>query len=137
MTQNEILKAISEGDIIECEVHTYSMEDDEYGWPKRKERPDRCEWKEVSHSEVFAMLARGFDTARLRVKDNSIKTKILALREDIAGINKQITELQDSCEHKNVKKEHKGDSGNYCRDDDRYWIEYDCPDCMKTWSEDV
>lgn len=47
-----------------------------------------------------------------------------------------IKHIQNNCEHKNVDKKYRGDIGNWCPSDDRYWIEYTCRDCNKFWTED-
>lgn len=45
-------------------------------------------------------------------------------------------DLQEICNHPNVDKKYKGNSGNYDPSADSYWIEYRCPDCGKFWIED-
>ena len=44
--------------------------------------------------------------------------------------------LQSKCTHPDVLIKHRGDTGNYDRTADCYWIEYKCPDCGKQWSVD-
>lgn len=45
-------------------------------------------------------------------------------------------ELQNHCNHVNVDKQYKGNSGNYDPTADSYWIEFKCSDCGKFWIED-
>ena len=44
--------------------------------------------------------------------------------------------LQNLCPHPNASKKHCGDTGNWDRSEDSYWIEYKCPDCKKFWTVD-
>jgi hypothetical protein len=45
-------------------------------------------------------------------------------------------ELQTICKHPSADKKYRGDSGNWDRSQDSYWIEFKCPDCGKRWIED-
>lgn len=45
-------------------------------------------------------------------------------------------ELRSLCSHPNVSKKYCGDTGNWDRSQDSYWIEYKCPDCNKFWTVD-
>lgn len=46
----------------------------------------------------------------------------------------ELSKLQNICQHPNVMKTHKGDTGNYDPTQDSYWIEFHCPDCGKRWN---
>ena len=37
--------------------------------------------------------------------------------------------LQNECTHPNMTATHGGDTGNYDRSANCYWIDYRCPDC--------
>jgi hypothetical protein len=54
----------------------------------------------------------------------------------IGYLKAELEVLQDRCEHPNVIKIHKGDTGNWCVSDDSYWTEFRCPDCVKSWTEE-
>lgn len=45
-------------------------------------------------------------------------------------------DLQNQCNHVNVDKTYKGNSGNYDPSANSYWIEFKCSDCGKFWTED-
>lgn len=45
-------------------------------------------------------------------------------------------DLQLLCSHPNATKKYCGDTGNWDRAADSYWIEYRCPDCGKKWNVD-
>jgi hypothetical protein len=47
----------------------------------------------------------------------------------------KLKDIQDVCTHEGAAKVAKGDTGNWCKDDDSYWYEFDCPVCCKFWSE--
>jgi len=49
---------------------------------------------------------------------------------------RELSKLQSVCSHPNVKKEYKSNTGNYDPTADSYWIDFQCPDCRKRWSED-
>jgi hypothetical protein len=55
------------------------------------------------------------------------QTKIIQRHKD------NIKELQKICKHENVIVEHRYDNGNYCKADDIYWDQFNCPDCQKMW----
>lgn len=55
-------------------------------------------------------------------------------RED--KLAKELIKLQSLCNHPNVKKEYKSNTGNYDPSADSYWIEFRCPDCRKRWIEE-
>lgn len=42
--------------------------------------------------------------------------------------------LQQDCQHPNVTKKHRSDTGNWDRSQDSYWTEWHCPDCDKRWT---
>lgn len=46
--------------------------------------------------------------------------------------------VQKTCSHPEefLNKEYKADTGNWCKDDDKYWISYKCDYCGKYWNED-
>lgn len=65
------------------------------------------------------------------------------VRRKLATINKHQLkwdtaerELQFICTHINASKKYCGDTGNWDRNADSYWIEYKCSDCNKRWRED-
>ena len=43
---------------------------------------------------------------------------------------------QQLCTHPDLKKTHKADTGNYDPSANRYWVEFECPDCGKKWVEE-
>lgn len=55
-------------------------------------------------------------------------------RED--KLVKELAKLQSLCEHPNVDKTYKSNTGNYDPSADNYWIEFVCPDCRKRWIEE-
>lgn len=56
------------------------------------------------------------------------------------NISKQYYEklklLQENCPHKDLYGKYKSDTGNWCSQDDRYWLELKCNDCNKMWDVD-
>lgn len=45
--------------------------------------------------------------------------------------------LQKLCQHTNATKTRHSNTGNYDPSADSYWISHKCPDCNKTWYEDL
>lgn len=64
-----------------------------------------------------------------------IKKKIEKLQLKIKTIESEIHTIQLECQHPNVAKKHGSSTGNWDRGDDCYWIDYNCPDCQKRWTE--
>lgn len=65
-----------------------------------------------------------------------IKAAIEAKELLIAKIEGEIADLRAKCPHPNLTKKHGANTGNWCRLDDCYWTDFNCPDCGKRWRED-
>jgi hypothetical protein len=65
-----------------------------------------------------------------------IQRKYRTITGKVSKLIDQLTELQAECQHPNVNKEYKGDTGNYDPTSDSYWIDWSCPDCNKRWRTD-
>jgi hypothetical protein len=63
-----------------------------------------------------------------------ISTKYKRIRKKIDDAYAALTALQAECTHPNASKEYKGSTGNWCKQDDYYWIDYKCPECDKHWT---
>jgi len=55
------------------------------------------------------------------------------LQSQLTRLYNAVTKLQTDCTHPNAVETPKSDTGNWCRGDDSYWYEYECPDCHKRW----
>lgn len=62
--------------------------------------------------------------------------KIQHKLELIEEAYKEIKEIQSVCTHEGLTGKYGANTGNYCRDDDSYWVDFTCPECGKTWTED-
>jgi len=49
-------------------------------------------------------------------------------------LDAKLKELREKCPHENLKYKLCGDTGNWCKADDSYWIEWRCDDCEARWS---
>lgn len=49
-------------------------------------------------------------------------------------IHTKLRTLQEVCNHPLAVKTPHADTGNWCKDDDSYWYEFQCPDCGKFWT---
>lgn len=48
----------------------------------------------------------------------------------------KIKEIQHNCVHEGLLGKYGSNTGNYCRQDDSYWVDFMCPNCGKHWTED-
>lgn len=60
-----------------------------------------------------------------------IKENVEHLMNKIEDYQMRISKHQDNCKHEVVKGEYKADTGNWCKEDDSYWISAVCLDCQK------
>lgn len=65
-----------------------------------------------------------------------IKDRVLEIKAERKKLYYELLDLQLVCEHPNVTKKYRGNSGNYDPSADSYWIEWRCPDCEKAWTSD-
>lgn len=65
-----------------------------------------------------------------------IAAKLKRIRKKIESSIKELRALQSECKHPNVNKKYGSNTGNYDPTADCYWIDFNCPDCEKTWWED-
>lgn len=70
------------------------------------------------------------------ITDENRKTFIAEHVAHISSHADAIRDLRNSCPHNEVSKWHESDTGNWCPQDDRYWTNYRCEVCGKTWSQD-
>lgn len=69
-----------------------------------------------------------------RIKEQrSIREEVKKLKSEITKAANRIIDIQNQCEHPNVEKKYRSDTGNWCKRDDAYWIDHACPDCGKHW----
>lgn len=66
----------------------------------------------------------------------NIKSQLSQLQNTIWQAQAEMSKLQDICQHENVSKKHKSNTGNWDPHSDCYWTEFRCPDCSKFWMED-
>ena len=67
---------------------------------------------------------------------NVINKKYLKLLQKATDVSKKIKELQHECPHEHLLGTYCSNTGNRCRSDDTYWVDFVCEDCGKVWSED-
>lgn len=64
---------------------------------------------------------------------NDILTKATKITKQINNAKLRLRKLQDSCTHENADGEYRGNTGNWDRVDDLYWIDILCNDCLKKY----
>lgn len=62
-----------------------------------------------------------------------IQSRLIRLYGKQVLIDDEIEALRDACPHVNLHGKYKGDTGNWCPQDDSYWIEAVCKDCERRW----
>ena len=67
---------------------------------------------------------------------NIYKKKHQVLTKLLGRIYSRITKNQQDCPHEGLVGKYEANTGNWCASDDRYWVEFSCPDCGKRWTED-
>lgn len=67
---------------------------------------------------------------------NDVRLKMNDLLVERDRIENLIVGLQRICDHVNVKKVARSNTGNYDPSADCYWYDCKCPDCDKFWMED-
>lgn len=80
----------------------------------------------MSESEIIQKKKTPAQIRRALKTVNSRIAKLLIAREKIV----------DECDHHDVEKVHKANTGNWCEQDDRYWTEFTCNVCHKRWTRD-
>jgi hypothetical protein len=66
------------------------------------------------------------------VEPPSFIEEVKRLRRKIECFEDDIEDIQNKCKHSFVEKTYRGNTGNY----DRYWTEFYCPLCDKSWVEE-
>jgi hypothetical protein len=70
------------------------------------------------------------------MKPAQIRRKLARIQKHQERWDLAEKQLKELCSHPDTSKKHCGDTGNWDRNQDSYWIEYRCPDCGKFWSVD-
>ena len=60
---------------------------------------------------------------------------VAELKCEIAKHHVRIHKLRENCQHENPTKTYDSDGGSYY-DKAQYWIDFECLDCGKRWTED-
>jgi hypothetical protein len=68
------------------------------------------------------------------MRPNVVVRERLRLEAMIKKYEDKLEALQEKCQHPDVVKRHKSDTGNWDRGQDCYWMEFSCPDCDKFWT---
>jgi hypothetical protein len=66
----------------------------------------------------------------------NITERIAKQRAKIAKAIAKIESIREECDHIGVHVKYDADTGNYCKQDDSYWIYWRCPICDKYWTTD-
>lgn len=69
-------------------------------------------------------------------KKSKVRTAVAALDAQIAELTQEKYQLQAKCRHTHAVAKYQSDTGNWCKADDRYWIEFRCYDCGHVWCLD-
>lgn len=64
---------------------------------------------------------------------NAFRKKRERIRAKNLKLLKELQALREACPHENLMYKLCGDSGNYDKSLNVYWIEWRCDDCEKRW----
>lgn len=67
-------------------------------------------------------------------KDSPFKKKLQRIQGKMQKLHDELKSLREECPHQNLTYKYGGDSGNYDRSQDCYWIDWGCSDCDKRWT---
>ena len=67
-------------------------------------------------------------------KISAVKKKRLQIENKMLTLHANLGTLREECTHQDLTYKYGGDSGNYDRSQDCYWIDWNCNDCGKRWS---
>jgi hypothetical protein len=70
------------------------------------------------------------------MKQSDVRRKIKGLNTKIEKAYQEIKAIQSVCPHADLTYKYDGDSGNYDKSLDFYWIDWCCHDCGKRWTTD-
>lgn len=68
-------------------------------------------------------------------KQRAIAQMFEAIQASVTTNARNLSALQEICEHPDVVKKHCTNTDNY-DSPDYYWTQFNCPDCRKRWEED-
>jgi hypothetical protein len=70
--------------------------------------------------------------------ENLLLPEIQTVKAIIAAASETLDLMQSKCEHppETLRKEYKGNTGDYDPNDNRYWVEFKCWLCNKYWTAD-
>ena len=67
---------------------------------------------------------------------SAIKKTGEKLRNKIEKLYADLSDLQKTCNHPRATKRAGSNTGNWCKSDDCYYYDCECPDCGYRWTED-
>lgn len=59
--------------------------------------------------------------------------QIARINDKISKLAKDKQDIMNSCPHYGLIATPGADTGNWCKADDQYWYDYECPYCGKWW----
>ncbi len=62
-----------------------------------------------------------------------VQRKAIRLAGAMRMLRDEMEALQEQCPHEHLVGKYKGNTGNWCPQDDSYWIDAHCKDCNKRW----
>lgn len=90
----------------------------------------------VDRREGMVVCERAAATKYFSKKKSKVREAVADLDARIQELTEQKYELQSRCRHTNAVAEYCGNTGNWSKSDDNYWIDIRCYDCGHRWQED-
>lgn len=64
-----------------------------------------------------------------------IRARVSTINSTVARLGLELRQIQEECNHQgDLQYTYDGDSGNYDKSQDVYWIDWKCNDCGKRWT---
>lgn len=64
---------------------------------------------------------------------NDTQLKVSKINSMQERLRRELHTIRQTCQHNDKEGRYKGNTGNWCAQDDSYWIDVKCNDCGKTW----
>lgn len=64
----------------------------------------------------------------------NVKSKIKKSEKLFEQARALVKAAQEECNHPNLLGKYESNTGNWCVNDDEYWLNLKCPDCKKYWT---
>lgn len=76
------------------------------------------------------------DATKRKKTPKQIQRALRSVNLKIAKLVDVKNQIIEECDHADVTRVYKSNTGNWCPQDDSYWTEFTCNTCGKKWHKD-